>query len=52
MVVAAMLAMPAVLAATDEAAVAYYQVAEKDTLWRIAKRHGVDVKKLCELNGR
>ena len=52
MVVAAMLAMPAVLAATDEAAVAYYQVAEKDTLWRIAKRHGVDVEKICELNGR
>lgn len=52
MVVAAMLAMPAVFAAANEAAVAYYQVAEKDTLWRIAKRHGVDVEKICELNGR
>ena len=52
MVVVVMLAMPAIFAATNEAAVAYYQVAEKDTLWRIAKMHGMGVKSLCELNGR
>ena len=50
--VSAMLAMPAVFAATNEADVAYYQVVKNDTLWRIAKRHGTDVEKLCELNGR
>lgn len=52
MAVVAMLAMPAVLAATNDAVVASYQVAEKDTLWGIAKRHGIGVEKLCELNGR
>ena len=52
MAVVAMLAMPAVLAATNDADVASYQVAEKDTLWGIAKRHGIGVEKLCELNGR
>ena len=49
---AAMLCMPAVFAATNEADVAYYQVVKNDTLWRIAKSHGIGIEKLCELNGR
>ena len=52
MMVVSMLAMPAVFAATNEADVAYYQVVKNDTLWRIAKSHGIGVDKLCELNGR
>lgn len=52
MVLAAMLCMPAVFAATNETDVAYYQVVRNDTLWRIAKSHGIGIEKLCELNGR
>ena len=52
MTFAAMLCMSAVFAATNEADVAYYQVVKNDTLWRIAKSHGIGIEKLCELNGR
>lgn len=52
MALAAMLCMPAVFAATNEADVAYYQVVKNDTLWWIAKSHGIGIEKLCELNGR
>ena len=52
MLVVSMLAMPTVFAATNEADVAYYQVVKNDTLWRIAKSHGIGIEKLCELNGR
>ena len=49
---AAMLCVSAVFAATNEVDVAYYQVVKNDTLWRIAKSHGIGIEKLCELNGR
>ena len=51
-VAAVFLLMPIGYAATDETVSDQYQVVERDTLWSIAKRHGISVERLCELNGR
>ena len=49
---AASLLMATGFAVPDGIGYSDYQVANGDTLWRIAKRHGIGIEKLCELNGR